>query len=139
MTVWKLVNVPEATVVKRGLTCALSAPGNKHPSANNDARITVEFFVHADQGEEYRFGRLTVNGLDLQGEAAIRKIWSVKPGDSFPAEYPDFFLAQVKEQGLFDNLGDSRQATAIDRKLHAVDVTLGFHPAPPELRRKRIE
>ena len=105
----------------------------------DDAKKTVEFFVQADQGEEYRFGLLTVNGLDLQGEAAIRKIWSVKPGDSFPAEYPDFFLAQVKEQGLFDNLGDSRQATAIDRKLHAVDVTLGFHPAPPELRRKRIE
>lgn len=92
----------------------------------DDDKKTAGFFIHLEQGEEYRFGRLTVNGLDLTGEAAIRKIWSVKTGDSFPVEYPDFFLAQVKEQGLFDNLGDMKAATSVDRKTHNVDVTLDF-------------
>ncbi len=99
-------------------------------SKSDDGKKTVEFFLNVEEGPEYKFGKLTISGLDLTGDAAIRKMWSVKPGDSFPVEYPDYFLLKVKEEGLFDNLGDMKAATAVDRSAHLVDVTLNFRFAP---------
>ena len=75
---------------------------------------------------------MTVNGLGLDGEAAIRKMWSVKPGDAFPEGYPDYFLSKVKEEGFFDNLGDMKAKPAINADTHVVDVTLDFKGAPPK-------
>ena len=105
---------------------------------SDEDKKTVEFFLHVNQGSEYQFGKLTINGLDLTGEAAIRKIWSVKSGDSFPAEYPDFFLAQVKEEGLFDNMGDMKAVASVDRNSHVVDVALDFKGAPRKASEGRI-
>jgi outer membrane translocation and assembly module TamA len=96
----------------------------------DDAKKTVEFFLIVETGERYTFGKLTVDGLGIDGEAAIRKMWSVKPGDPFPVDYPDFFAAKVKEEGLFDNLGDTKAKTDINAETHVVDVTLDFKGAP---------
>jgi outer membrane protein insertion porin family len=96
----------------------------------DDAKKTVEFFLVVDAGERYTFGKLTIEGLGLDGEAAIRKMWSVKTGDEFPADYPDYFAAKVKEAGLFDNLGDTKATPAINPETHVVDVTIDFKGAP---------
>jgi len=98
----------------------------------DDVKKTVEFFLILETGPEYTFGTLTVNGLGLDGEAAIRKMWSVKHGDSFPQGYPDFFLGKVKEEGIFDNLGDMKADPNINEETHVVDVTLDFKGAPPK-------
>lgn len=103
----------------------------------DDANKTVEFFLLVDAGEEYKFGSLTVNGLGLDGEDAIRKMWSVKPGDSFPDGYPDYFLGKVKEEGLFDNLGATTSQKKVNPDTHVVDVTLDFKGAPEKPRKPR--
>ena len=103
----------------------------------DDAKKAVEFFLVVETGPAYTFGKLTVEGLGLDGEAAIRKMWSVKPGDAFPAGYPDFFLSKVKEEGLFDNLGDTNAKPDINAETHVVDVTLDFKGAPPKSRSPR--
>jgi hypothetical protein len=69
--------------------------------------------------------------LDLNGEAAIRKMWTHQEGTPYNPEYPDYFLKHVHEEGLFDNLGETRAETKIDDKTHIVDVTLYFKYAPP--------
>ncbi len=92
----------------------------------DDEKKTAEFFLVVDAGPQYNFGTLTVDGLGLDGEAAIRKMWSVKPGDPFPPDYPDYFLSQVKAEGLFDNLGTTKATPKIDRETHVVDVKLDF-------------
>ena len=96
----------------------------------DDAKKTVEFFLVVDGGPQFTFGTLTVNGLGLDGEAAIRKMWSVKAGDSFPDGYPDYFLGKVKEEGLFDNLGATTASKHTNPDTHVVDVTLDFKGAP---------
>jgi outer membrane protein insertion porin family len=98
----------------------------------DDEKKTVEFFLVVEPGPEYKFGKLTVNGLGLDGEAAIRKMWSLKPGDSFPEGYPDFFLSKVKEEGIFDNLGDMKAKPDVNADTHVVDVALDFKGAPPK-------
>ena len=103
----------------------------------DDAKKTVEFLLIVDAGPAYTFGKLTVNGLGLDGEAAIRRMWSVKSGDPFPEGYGDYFLGKVKEEGLFDNLGETKARPDINADTHVVDVTLDFKGTPPKERAPR--
>jgi outer membrane protein assembly factor BamA len=106
-------------------------------SKADDEKKTVEFFIVVNTGPQYTFGTLTVNGLALDGEAAIRKLWSVRSGDPFPAKYPDYFVSRVKDDGFFDNLGDTRATPKIDREKHVVDVTLDFKYGTAEPKKQR--
>lgn len=90
------------------------------------ARTLVNPWFDVSEGEIYKFGRLEILGLGLDGEAAIRKIWNVKPGDPYPGNYPDYFAKAVKSEGLFDNLGDVTATPNINRQTRVVDVTLRF-------------
>ena len=98
---------------------------------------TAEFFIVVEPGPAYTFGQLTVNGLGLDGEAAIKKMWSLKPGDAFPATYPAYFAAKVKEEGLFDNLGDVSATQQIRPGTQTVDVIVDFKGTPPKERAPR--
>ena len=95
-------------------------------SKRDDAQKTVEFIIVVEPGPEYKFGKLKVLGLGLDGEAAIRRMWVVNTGDPFPVEYPNIFVKRVKEDGLFDNLADAKADTQIDRASHVVNVTVDF-------------
>jgi len=103
----------------------------------DDAKKTVSLVLHIDEGVQFLFGKLTVDGLDLNGEAAIRKMWTHQAGTPFNPDYPDYFLKRVHEESLFDNLGETRAETKIDDKTHIVDVTLNFKYAPPPVNRKK--
>ncbi len=50
----------------------------------------------------------------------------MKEAKPFNPEYPDYFLTRVKEQGLFDDLGDMKSEPKVDEQTHIVDVTPGF-------------
>jgi len=102
----------------------------------DDAKKIVSLVLRIDEGPQFLFGTLRIDGLDLNGEAAIRKMWTHKPDTPYNPEYPDYFLHQVREEGLFDNLGETRAETKIDDKTHIVDVTLYFKYAPPVNRKK---
>ncbi|HWE49605.1 MAG TPA: POTRA domain-containing protein [Bryobacteraceae bacterium] len=103
----------------------------------DDAAKTVEFVIVVEPGPEYKMGKLTVLGLGLEGEAAIRQMWAVRTGEAFPQGYPDLFVARVKEEGIFDNLGDTKADPKIDRTSHVVDVTLNFKGAGPAPRKDK--
>ena len=102
----------------------------------DDAKKTVNLVLHIDEGSQFLFGTLHIEGLDLNGEAAIRKMWTHKDGTPYNPEYPDYFLRHVREEGVFDNLGESRAETKIDDKTQIVDVTLYFKYAPPVNRKQ---
>jgi outer membrane protein assembly factor BamA len=93
----------------------------------DDTKKVVNIVIHVQAGPQFLFGKLTIQGLDLNGEAAIRKMWTLKTGKPFDAEYPDYFLGRVREEGVFDNLKKTRAATAVDEPNHSVDVTLFFN------------
>ena len=119
----------------------LNRDGFMHPQTRVDRAIRddekkVDLVVHVDPGARYVFGQLMIEGLDLNGEAAVRKSWGMKPGAPFDAQYPDYFLGRIREDGLFDNLGKTKSAIRVDEQTHTVDVTLSFaapeKPARPE-------
>ena len=98
----------------------------------DDAKRTVNVAMHIDPGPRFTMGKLTVNGLALDGEAEIRRIWTIEPGKPFNPEYPQIFLNSVRQQGLFDNLGDTKADLHRNDKDQTVDVTLTFATNKPK-------
>jgi outer membrane protein insertion porin family len=103
----------------------------------DDAKKTVDVAVRVDSGPLFLMGKLTVVGLDLDGEAEMRRIFSIKEGKPFNPDYPDQFLKGVHEEGLFDNLGATKADTKINDRDHSVDVTLTFNGAGPQTKQGR--
>jgi len=118
--------------------------GYLHAVARADRTIddkdrTVELAVNVDAGPEFKYGALEIRGLDVISEPAIRKMWGAKEGKPFDAEYPDAFLKDVHDQGIFDNLGDTSAQTKVNEDRKTVDVTLIFLGSKPaDARRKRL-
>jgi outer membrane protein assembly factor BamA len=103
----------------------------------DDGKHVVNVAVRVDAGPLYHMGRLTINGLDLSGEAEMKRVWTMREGQVFNPEYPDLFLKRVREGGMFDNLGQTKADVKVDEKAHTADVTLNFKGAPPTPERKR--
>jgi outer membrane protein assembly factor BamA len=101
----------------------------------DDTAKKVNLIIHVTPGPQYTFGQLTIEGLDILTEPAIRKAWALKPGDPFNAEYPQNFLDSVRED--LDNLGETRAAVKADDQSRTVDVTLTFKGAPPKPEKRR--
>ncbi|MBI5086839.1 MAG: hypothetical protein HZB13_19860 [Acidobacteria bacterium] len=107
--------------------------------ALNDEKKTVDVLVEVEAGPQYLFRTLTVKGLDLQSEPALRKLWALKPGDVFRKSYPEMFLGQIRERGVFDNLGETKAEVKVDDAALRVDVVLTLKGAPPVVEKKRPE
>jgi outer membrane protein insertion porin family len=93
----------------------------------NDTDHTVAIEFEIDPGPLYTLGKLEIVGLDVVTEPEIRKMWGLALGRPFNVEYPDHFLARVKDGGVFDDLKSTRAETMINARNHTVDVTLYFN------------
>jgi outer membrane protein insertion porin family len=128
-----------ARIVKRYKTTGYLRAAARADRTIDDKEHTVDLAVNVDAGPEFKYGTLEIRGLDVISEPAIRKIWGAKEGKPFDAEYPDAFLTDVRNQGLFDNLGATSAQTKVNEDRKTVDVTLiflGSKPADPG--RKRL-
>ena len=97
---------------------------------DDDKRI-VALTLWVEAGTQFTMRKLTIVGLDLDGEAEINRIWTMKPGKPFNPDYPDLFLKTVKEEGLFDNLAKTKADVKINDQDHTADVTLTFGGGAP--------
>ncbi len=91
-----------------------------------DDSKTVDLRVRVSPGAQFTFGKLIIQGLDINGEAAVRRLWTLKPGAPFDASYPDYFLERIREDGVFDNLRKTKSVLLILEESRTVDVTLVF-------------
>jgi outer membrane protein assembly factor BamA len=103
-----------------------------------DKAKTVDVLLRVDPGPQFTFGTLTIEGLDIIGEPAVRRLWGIKPGAPFNAEYPEQVLAHIREQRMFDNLGKTTSSVAVNEQTHVVDVTLRFAGEPPPPKKKEF-
>ncbi len=103
----------------------------------DDEKKVVDVTFIIEPGERYTFDRVDIKGLDIITEPAIRKMWTMKTGSPFNPEYPDYFLDKVRNDGVLDNLGDTRSRYDVNEINHTVVVTLTFKGAPPPDPKKR--
>lgn len=110
----------EHALKRRGYLSARSVTERKI----NDAAKTVALTVEVDPGPQYKMGQLTIEGLDIQTEPHIRKLWALKPNQPFDVDYPDLFVAEMPN--VLDNLGKTRAAVNPDPGTLKVDVVVIF-------------
>ncbi len=103
----------------------------------HDDTHTVNLSVELQPGAQYRFGKLEISGLDIISEPAIRKAWGPMEGKPYQPEYADAFLARMRDESVFENLGKTRSEARIDEASKTVDVTLYFSGTPPPDPRKK--
>lgn len=99
----------------------------------SDADKICDLVVRLTPGPKYTFGRLILQGLDLHGEHEMRRIWTMKPGAVFNAEYPIKFINTVQEDKLFDDLRSLRHVNIPDERALTVDVKLIFNEPKPKI------
>ena len=87
---------------------------------------TVDVIIEVERGDRYTFNKLTIQGLDIIGEAAVRKRWAINFGDPFNASYPQKFLSRITREGMFDKLSKTDWKLKIHPATKTVDITLIF-------------
>jgi outer membrane protein insertion porin family len=92
----------------------------------DDQKKAVDVDISIEPGAQYTMGKLTIVGLDLNAEAEMLRVWTMKEGRPFNPEYPDTFLNRIREQGVFDNLNKTKAESKINEATHTADVTLVF-------------
>lgn len=96
----------------------------------HDEDRTVNVAIALELGAQYRFGRLTIKGLDVVTEPEIRKAWGSMEGRPYQPEYADQFLDRLRAEKVFENLGKTSAEPHIDDTTKTVDITLTFGAAP---------
>ena len=94
--------------------------------AIDDEKRTIALTLWIDAGAMYTMRKLTITGLDLNAEAEINRIWTLKAGKPFNPDYPSLFLTKIQEQGMFDNLQGAKADYKVNESDHSADVTLTF-------------
>jgi len=113
--------------------------GYLHATAKTDRTIheenhTVDALITVSAGAQYHFGKLTIEGLDLLTEPQIRKVWTMTVGGPYHPDYADQFLKDLRNQGVFENLGETRAEKTVNDKTSIVEVTLYFGAAKPPVK-----
>ena len=90
----------------------------------DDAKKEVNVTINPEPGPEFFMGKLTIEGLDIETEPHIRKLWAIKKGQAFNAEYPNYFLAKLVEDQVLDNLGKTSSSIDMHPETNTVDVTI---------------
>lgn len=132
-----IANLEELRAGANKIVARLKSDGYLNASAKTDRTIheknhTVDALITVTPGPQYRFGKLAIEGLDLLTEPQIRKAWILNPGGPFRPDYPDQFLNDLRDQGVFENLGETRAEKTVNEKTKTVDVKLFFGAAKPK-------
>ena len=98
----------------------------------DDEKKAVDVSVRIEAGPLFIMAKLTLVGLDLDGEAEMKRMWSLKEGKAFNPDYPELFLKRIREEGMFDNLGETKSDFKLNERDHTADVTLTFKGADPQ-------
>ena len=132
-----IANLEEVRAGANKIADRLRGNGYLNAIAKTDRTIhennhTVDALITVTPGPQYHFGKLTIEGLDMLTEPQIRKVWMMNPGSPFRPDYPDQFLKNLRDQGVFDNLGETRADKTMNEKAKTVDIKLVFGAAKPK-------
>jgi outer membrane protein assembly factor BamA len=140
----EVYNFNQVAAARQKILVTWRRRGYMHATTSVDRQIddknrAVTLLLSVDSGPRYMFRTLTIKGLDLLSEPTIRKMWGMDEGHPYNVDYPDRFLKVVREEGILDNLGETKADAKVDEEAHVVDVTLLFNGTLSEKAKKRRE
>lgn len=130
------INFDEVTAGLERIRARYGSTGYLKVAARADRTIDdkehkIALAVTIEPGPQYLYGKLDIQGLDLFGEPAVRKLWGARAGKPFDATAPDAFVKRIVDERMFDNMGKAEASSKIYEASKTVDVTLVFAGAKP--------
>jgi outer membrane protein insertion porin family len=101
-----------------------------HRKIDDDKKV-VNIAIEIIPGPQFTMAKVTFVGLDLDGEAEMKRIWTMKEGKPFNPDYPELFVKRVKDEGMFDDLGETKSDFKLNERDHTADVTITFKGSGP--------
>ena len=93
----------------------------------DDSAKTVAVDIDVHQGDQYRMGKVSFEGLTPSASASLAKLWKLNSGDIYDTSYPGLFLSTASRQFNLSLVNaDIRQTTR--KESRSVDVVIGFKP-----------
>lgn len=94
----------------------------------DDSAATVAYELNVIEGEQFRMGELSVDGIDPAAADKLIAQWQIKKGDVFDASYLQQFF-----QVMYHDIGLSRSYSVVpkqnmDRQNKTVNIALHFVP-----------
>jgi outer membrane protein assembly factor BamA len=96
----------------------------------DDTRSTVKYQIQIREGDVFKMGELTVEGLDTQTTARLVEDWRLRGGDPYDATYPQKFLEDTAKELKGMGSWNTIIRESVDNKDKVVDVTLRYDPKP---------
>ena len=89
---------------------------------------TVRYLLEVREGEVFKMGELTIEGLDKQTTARLEEDWKLRGGDPYDSSYPHRFLTETT--GELKGMGSWNETIheTVDDKDRIVDVTIRYDP-----------
>ncbi len=94
----------------------------------DDAQAMVNYAIEVSEGDVYKMGELTIEGLDKETTARLEEDWKLRGGDAYDSSYPHRFLTETTE--ALKGMGKWNETVheAVDDKDKIVDVTIRYDP-----------
>jgi outer membrane protein assembly factor BamA len=72
----------------------------------DDTTHTVSYVTEISEGQQFKYGAMTISGMSLAGERMIQEAWTMKPGDLFDKKiFEDFlFRLESRRETIFKDL-----------------------------------
>ncbi len=102
-----------------------------HPKPQmDDAQSSVKYEIAIHEGDVYKMGELTIEGLDTETTARLQEDWKLRGGDPYDASYPRRFLDETNQELAGMGAWKISVHEAVDDKEKVVDLTLHYDPRP---------
>jgi outer membrane protein assembly factor BamA len=136
---WRKGEVADFTTIANSLSAirkSFREEGYLHAATKldrdlHDAEHTVDLRITVEPGKRYTMGKLTIKGLNINTEPVIRKAWKLQENAPYRESYPDTFLKNIREDGVFEDLDRTAAEVVPNDETGAVDVTLTFVATKP--------
>ncbi len=94
----------------------------------DEAQSTVNYLIEVREGDVFKMGELTIEGLDKQTTARLEDDWKLRGGDPYDSSYPHRFLTEntVELKGM-GGWNETIHET-LDDKDKIVDVSIRYDP-----------
>lgn len=93
----------------------------------DDAAMTVAVDIEVHEGDQYKMGKVTFEGLSPSASASLSKLWALNAGDVYDSSYPGLFLVTASRQFNLSSVKVNTQQT-IQKETKTVDIAIGFKP-----------
>ena len=94
----------------------------------DDAQAAVKYVIKIREGDVYKMGELTIEGVDKQTTARLQEAWHLRGGDPYDSSYLRRFITDTARD--IQDMGGWNIASheTLDDKDKVVDVTIHYDP-----------